>query len=84
MHELSSFSLGPCSTCQEECLTLSIPTAPGQMQEFVCVHCNSSVSTVRWVTADELVEQGYRLDGAGLGNSKRGCRSGACGVRQLG
>ena len=77
MHEESTFLFGSCSSCGELCLGVHVPGADPS-----CVHCGEQLEQPEWVSAEDLVERGYRLDGVQQKNGKKGCRTGACGVQQ--
>lgn len=77
MHEESTFIFGTCAGCEDRCLGSHVPGA-----EPSCVHCGGRLGEIEWVSAQELVLRGYRLDGVQAKDGKKGCRSGACGVQQ--
>jgi len=77
MHEESTFIFGACGDCDDHCLGAHIPG-----DDPSCVHCGTRLEQIEWVSAEELVARGYRLDGVQTKDGKKGCRTGACGVQQ--
>ena len=90
---LPSFLLCRCPCCEREVLTARRLGADDALQ-VVCLHCEQQLDAeapdARWVGPEGLAEAGYELDADFPGveaeepDGERGCRGGACGVRQPG
>ena len=82
MHDEISLPMMHCGECDD--LTLAFAQWDAGTVVHHCVHCQTVADSIEWVEPWSLVQQGYRLDGVTDPNAKRGCRGGACGVRQPG
>jgi len=80
MHEDVTLPMTDCLVCAEKTLTFA------QMDDGTlvrrCVHCDTLAAAIEWREPFDVVESGYRIDGVVDPNAKRGCRGGACGIRQ--
>ncbi len=87
MHPLSmsSFLVGPCSTCAVE-KVLTVKRWKGDDLVEACFHCETVMTgaELTWIGPRELLRLGYSivgLDDEGC-DSHGGCRGRECGVRQ--
>jgi hypothetical protein len=78
-----SFLVAPCGACDRTVLTARDLDADHRVV-VVCVHCAERLDPDegRYVAADDLDAMGYILENTGEPHGERGCRDGACGVRQ--
>ena len=81
----AGFAIGCCQSCDRTVLASRILRDEAVLE--ACVHCDEVLDPkeLRWVSASELVELGYLVEGHEDDSScdtGGGCRDGSCGIQQ--
>lgn len=71
---------GFCPSCDQEVLAWA--TQADMDVIHACLACDTPLPELTWRDPSAVLEMGYPVEGARDPNAKRGCRGGACGVRQ--